>query len=151
MGGCSGVRICTAAVRLTCDLHTCMHIYTYDNRARRVTHLPTGIVVSIQDERSQHKNKDKALKILRARVYEREKERIDAEQASERRSQVGSGDRSERIRTYNFAQDRVTDHRISLSKHGMDRMMDGELLEEFTDALAAADEAERLQRLLEGE
>ena len=125
------------------------HVNTTES-AVRVTHLPTGIVVSIQDERSQHKNKDKAVKILRARVYEKEKERIDAAQASERRLQVGSGDRSERIRTYNFAQDRVTDHRISLSKHGIDRMMEGELLEEFTDALRAADEAERLQRFLEG-
>lgn len=117
----------------------------------RVTHLPTGIVVSIQDERSQHKNKDKALKILRARVYEQEKARIDKEQASERKSQVGSGDRSERIRTYNYAQDRVTDHRVSLSKHGVERMMDGEMLGEFAEALKAAEERERLQRFLEGE
>lgn len=117
----------------------------------RVTHLPTGIVVSIQDERSQHKNKDKALKILRARVYEQEKARIDKAQASERKSQVGSGDRSERIRTYNYAQDRVTDHRVSLSKHGVERMMDGEMLDEFAEALRAAEEKERLQRFLEGE
>lgn len=125
-------------------------IHTYSHTCS-VTHLPTGIVVSIQDERSQHKNKDKALKILRARVYEREKERVDREQASERRSQVGSGDRSERIRTYNYAQDRVTDHRVSLSKHGVERMMDGEMLGEFSEALRAADEGERLQRFLEGE
>ncbi len=126
------------------------HVNTTES-AVRVTHLPTGIVVSIQDERSQHKNKDKAIKILRARVYEREQARIMAEQASARKSQVGSGDRSERIRTYNFAQDRVTDHRISLSKHGIDRMMEGEMLGEFSDALRSAEEAEQLRQLLEGE
>lgn len=126
------------------------HVNTTES-AVRVTHTPTGLVVSIQDERSQHKNKDKAIKILRARVYEMEQARVMAAQASARKSQVGSGDRSERIRTYNFSQDRVTDHRISLSKHGIDRMMDGDLLGEFGEALRSAEEAERLRLLLEGE
>nr|AMK98482.1 mitochondrial peptide chain release factor 1 [Monodopsis sp. MarTras21] len=126
------------------------HVNTTES-AVRVTHIPTGTVVSIQDERSQHKNKDKAIKILRARVYEREQARVMAEQASERKSQVGSGDRSERIRTYNFAQDRVTDHRISLTKHGIDRMMEGEMLEEFALAMKEAEEAEKLKQLLEGD
>lgn len=126
------------------------HVNTTES-AVRVTHMPTGIVVAIQDERSQHKNKDKAIKILRARVYEREQAKVMAAQASTRKSQVGSGDRSERIRTYNFAQDRVTDHRISLSKHGIDRMMGGDMLEEFSEALQSAEEAEKLRQLLEGE
>jgi peptide chain release factor 1 len=118
-----------------------------DSRVR-VTHIPTNIVVSIQDERSQHKNKDKALKILRARIFEVERERRQKEQASERSRQVGSGDRSERIRTYNFAQDRVTDHRVGLTRHGIERVMDGELLGEFIGTLQQAEEAEKLQRLL---
>nr|AMK98478.1 mitochondrial peptide chain release factor 1 [Vischeria sp. CAUP Q 202] len=125
------------------------HVNTTES-AVRVTHIPTGVVVAIQDERSQHKNKDKALKILRARVYEKERERIMAQQASDRKLQVGSGDRSERIRTYNFAQDRITDHRVSLSKHGMERMLNGELLEDFSAALRGKEETEKLQQLLEG-
>ncbi len=111
--------------------------------AVRITHLPTGIVVSQQDEKSQHKNKAKGLRILRARLYERERAEKDAERAADRRDQVGSGDRSERIRTYNFPQGRVTDHRINLTLHKLDRIMDGDI-DELIDALIADDEAARL-------
>jgi peptide chain release factor 1 len=112
--------------------------------AVRITHLPTGIVVSQQDEKSQHKNKAKALKVLRARLYEREREARDAERAAQRREQVGSGDRSERIRTYNFPQNRVTDHRINLTLYALDRVLDGGALDELIDALSTEDEARRL-------
>nr|AMK98476.1 mitochondrial peptide chain release factor 1 [Trachydiscus minutus] len=125
------------------------HVNTTES-AVRVTHIPTGIVVAIQDERSQHKNKDKALKILRARIFEKEQERVRQEQASERSRQVGSGDRSERIRTYNYAQDRVTDHRVNLTKYGIERMLSGEMVEEYTRALLQAEETEKLKQLLEG-
>ncbi len=111
--------------------------------AVRVTHLPTGIVVSQQDEKSQHKNKAKAMKVLRARLYEHKRQALDAERAAARKSQVGSGDRSERIRTYNFPQGRVTDHRINLTLHKLDRIMDGDL-DELVDALTAEDQARRL-------
>ncbi|MFQ5763656.1 MAG: peptide chain release factor 1 [Rhodospirillales bacterium] len=111
--------------------------------AVRITHLPTGIVVSQQDEKSQHKNKAKALRVLRARLYEAERQKADAERAETRKSQVGSGDRSERIRTYNFPERRVTDHRVNLTVHKLDRVMDGEL-DEIIDALTAEDQAERL-------
>ena len=111
--------------------------------AVRVTHLPTGIVVSQQDEKSQHKNKAKALRVLRARLYEHERQKAEAERSANRRTQVGSGDRSERIRTYNFPQGRVTDHRINLTLHKLDRVMDGEL-DEIIDALTAEDQAARL-------
>ncbi len=114
--------------------------------AVRITHLPTGIVVSQQDEKSQHKNKAKALRVLRARLYERERLMRDAERAAARKSQVGSGDRSERIRTYNFPQGRVTDHRINLTLHKLDRVMDGDL-DDLVDALIADDEASRLAEL----
>src|SRR5688572_16638323 len=107
--------------------------------AVRITHLPTGIVVQQQDEKSQHKNKAKALKVLRARLYDMERAKADAERAAERKSQVGSGDRSERIRTYNFPQGRVTDHRINLTLYKIDRVMDGEL-DEIIDALIASDQ-----------
>ena len=103
--------------------------------AVRITHVPTGIVVAQQDEKSQHKNKAKALKILRARLYERERQRIDAERTAQRRGQIGSGDRSERIRTYNFPQARVTDHRINLTLHKLDQVLEGEALDELIDAL----------------
>jgi peptide chain release factor 1 len=112
--------------------------------AVRITHLPTGIVVSQQDEKSQHKNKAKALKILRARIYDAERARKDAERAASRKNQVGSGDRSERIRTYNFPQGRVTDHRINLTLYKIDKVIAGEALGEIIDALIAEDEAERL-------
>jgi peptide chain release factor 1 len=112
--------------------------------AVRVTHLPTGLVVSCQDEKSQHKNKAKALKILRARLLERAQEEQQAEQAESRRSMVGSGDRSERIRTYNFPQGRVTDHRINLTLYNLDRVLGGEL-EHLIDALNTHYQAEALQ------
>jgi len=112
--------------------------------AVRITHLPTGIVVSQQDEKSQHKNKAKALKVLRARLYERERQAREAERAATRKSQVGSGDRSERIRTYNFPQGRVTDHRINLTLYKIDKVVNGEALDEIVDALLAEDQAAKL-------
>ena len=112
--------------------------------AVRITHLPTGIVVSQQDEKSQHKNRAKAMKILRARIYDAERARVEAERAASRKGQVGSGDRSERIRTYNFPQGRVTDHRINLTLYKLDRILAGEALDEVVDALAAEDQAARL-------
>ena len=112
--------------------------------AVRITHIPTGIVVAIQDEKSQHKNKAKAMKILRARLYEAERAAQHAERAAARKSQIGSGDRSERIRTYNFPQGRVTDHRIGLTLYKIDQILAGEALDEIVDALTAHDEAERL-------
>ena len=112
--------------------------------AIRITHLPTGLVVECQDERSQYKNKDKAMKVLRSRLYEMELQRRDAAEAAQRRSQVGSGDRSERIRTYNFPQGRVTDHRIGLTLYKLDAVMDGEL-DELLDALITADQTEKLK------
>ncbi|MGF1606456.1 MAG: peptide chain release factor 1 [Rhodothalassiaceae bacterium] len=112
--------------------------------AVRITHIPSGIVVQQQDEKSQHKNKDKAMKVLRARLYEAERAKAAAERADARRSQVGSGDRSERIRTYNFPQGRVTDHRINLTLHKLDQVLEGPGLTEVVDALIAEDQARRL-------
>jgi peptide chain release factor 1 len=112
--------------------------------AVRITHLPTGLVVIQQDEKSQHKNKARAMKVLRARLYEMEREARDQARAADRKSQVGSGDRSERIRTYNFPQGRVTDHRINLTLYKIDKVMAGEALDEIIDALSAADRAARL-------
>jgi peptide chain release factor 1 len=112
--------------------------------AVRITHLPTGIVVTQQDEKSQHKNRAKALKILRARLYERERMAQDAERAANRKGQVGTGDRSERIRTYNFPQNRCTDHRINLTLYKLEQVLAGEALDELIDALIAEDEAARL-------
>ena len=112
--------------------------------AIRITHLPTGLVVECQDERSQHKNKDKAMKVLRSRLYEREAAERNAKIASERKSQVGMGDRSERIRTYNFPQGRVSDHRIGLTLYKIDAFMDGDL-DEMIDALITADQSEKLK------
>ena len=112
--------------------------------AVRITHLPTGIVVSQQDEKSQHKNKAKALRVLRARLYERERAAREAERAASRKVQVGSGDRSERIRTYNFPQSRCTDHRINLTLYKLDQVLAGEGLDEVIDVLIAEDEAARL-------
>ncbi len=114
--------------------------------AVRITHLPTGIVVIQQDERSQHKNKAKAMKVLRTRLYEAERERLAAERVGARRSMVGSGDRSERIRTYNFPQGRVTDHRINLTLHRLPEILMGEL-DELVGALVSQDEADRLAQL----
>ena len=111
--------------------------------AIRITHLPTGTVVECQDERSQFKNRERAMKILRARLYEAEQERQNAARASERKSQVGTGDRSERIRTYNYPQGRVSDHRIGLTLHKLDNILNGHM-EEVIDALIAADQAAKL-------
>jgi peptide chain release factor 1 len=112
--------------------------------AVRITHLPTGIVVSQQDEKSQHKNKAKAMTVLRARLYERERAAREAERAAHRKGQVGTGDRSERIRTYNFPQGRCTDHRINLTLYKLDRILSGEALDEVIEALIAEDQAARL-------
>ena len=118
--------------------------------AVRITHLPTGLVVIQQDEKSQHKNKAKALKVLRTRLFELERERLASERAGARKSMVGSGDRSERIRTYNFPQGRVTDHRINLTLHKLDEILAGPGLAELTDALISEDEAARIASLDEG-
>jgi len=115
--------------------------------AVRITHLPTGLIVIQQDEKSQHKNRAKALKVLRTRLYEIERERLASERAGARKSMVGSGDRSERIRTYNFPQGRVTDHRINLTLHRLDEILAGPGLDELISALIAEDEAERLASL----
>jgi len=112
--------------------------------AIRVTHLPTGLVVECQDERSQHKNKDKALKVLRSRLYDIEKQKQDEEVAQERKSQVGTGDRSERIRTYNYPQGRLTDHRIGLTLYRLEQILNGDL-DEIIEALVTADQAEKLK------
>ena len=112
--------------------------------AVRITHIPSGLVVSQQDEKSQHKNRAKAMKVLRARLFERERERLDAERSAARRGQVGSGDRSERIRTYNFPQGRVTDHRINLTLYKLDEMMQGLALGELIEALSAEHQSELL-------
>jgi peptide chain release factor 1 len=115
--------------------------------AVRITHLPTGVVVSQQDEKSQHKNKAKALKILRSRVYEAEKRKKDQERADNRKSQIGSGDRSERIRTYNFPQGRVTDHRINLTLHKLEEFLNGDIHEEMNEALRLKEQDLKLQNL----
>lgn len=112
--------------------------------AIRITHIPTGTVVECQDERSQHKNKDKAMKVLRARLYDAEKAKHDAEIAGERKAQVGTGDRSERIRTYNYPQGRVSDHRINLTLYKLEQILNGDL-DELIDALITADTAEKLK------
>ncbi len=112
--------------------------------AIRITHLPTGTVVECQDERSQHKNRERAMKILVSRLYEEEQRKQDASLAAERKSQVGTGDRSERIRTYNYPQGRVSDHRIGLTLHKIDQIMNGDL-DELIDALITADQAEKLK------
>jgi peptide chain release factor 1 len=112
--------------------------------AIRVTHIPTGLVVQCQDEKSQHKNKAKAIKVLRARLLDLEQSRLDSERAAERKGQIGSGDRSERIRTYNFPQNRVTDHRVGVTLHQLDRVMEGDL-DELIEAVAASLQAEELR------
>jgi peptide chain release factor 1 len=115
--------------------------------AVRIVHIPTGVTVQQQDEKSQHKNKEKAMKILRSRLYEAERERADAARAATRKDQVGSGDRSERIRTYNFPQGRVTDHRINMTLYKIEDVMSGSSLHELIDALVMHDQAERLAEL----
>ncbi|MBT5039207.1 MAG: peptide chain release factor 1 [Rhodospirillaceae bacterium] len=112
--------------------------------AVRITHLPTGLVVTQQDEKSQHKNRAKALKVLRARLYDHERQQRDAERAETRRGQVGSGDRSQRIRTYNYPQGRVTNHRINLTLHKLDKILSGEALDEIVDALLNDEQTQRL-------
>ena len=110
----------------------------------RITHLPTGIVVSQQDEKSQHKNRAKAMQVLRARLFEAERDRLESERSADRRSQVGSGDRSERIRTYNYPQGRVTDHRINLTLHKLEKIVAGDSLDDVIDALLAEDQSRQL-------
>ena len=122
------------------------HVNKTDS-AIRITHMPTGIVVQCQDEKSQHKNRAKAMKVLRARLYDHERQMRDAERAADRKTQVGSGDRSERIRTYNFPQGRVTDHRINLTLHKLDRILSGDELDEVIDVLIAEDQAARLAEI----
>ena len=112
--------------------------------AVRITHKPTGVVVSMQDEKSQLQNKEQAMRVLRARLYERELAEQQAKVASERKAQVGSGERSEKVRTYNFPQGRVTDHRIKLTSHNLDGVLGGDLAE-FTEALAAEEKRRRLE------
>jgi peptide chain release factor 1 len=112
--------------------------------AIRITHLPSGIVVMMQEERSQHRNRAKAMGLLRAKLYDLERQRLDTARAAERRGQVGSGDRSERIRTYNFPQGRVTDHRISLTLHKLPQVIEGEALDEIIDALITEHQASLL-------
>ena len=119
--------------------------------AVRITHLPTGITVSQQDEKSQHKNRAKAMQVLRARLFEAERERADSVRAADRKSQVGSGDRSERIRTYNFPQGRVTDHRINLTLHKLEKVLAGDGLSEVIDALTREDQTRRLAAVDEAE
>jgi len=113
--------------------------------AIRITHVPTGIVVECQDERSQHKNRERAMKILRSKLYEKMQAEQQSQIAAERRTQVGTGDRSERIRTYNYPQSRVTDHRIGLTLHRLEEVLDGDL-DELIDALVTAAQAEKLQQ-----
>lgn len=122
------------------------HVNTTDS-AVRITHMPTGVVVACQEERSQHKNRAKAMKMLAAKIYDSQREAIMKAQASERKLQVGSGDRSERIRTYNFPQSRVTDHRINYTSHQMEQIFAGPGLEEIINALITEDQADRLASL----
>jgi peptide chain release factor 1 len=122
------------------------HVNTTDS-AVRITHIPTGVVVAVQDERSQHKNKDKAMKLLRSKLYDLQRQQLEDERAGDRKSQVGSGDRSERIRTYNFPQGRLTDHRINLTLYKLEDVVRGEALDEVIDALIAEDQAAALSNL----
>ncbi len=115
--------------------------------AVRITHIPTGTVVQQQDEKSQHKNKARAMKILRSRIYETQRQKLASERSANRKEQVGSGDRSERIRTYNFPQGRVTDHRINLTLYKLDRVVSGECLDEIIDPLISNDQAEKLAEI----
>ncbi len=119
------------------------HVNKTDS-AVRITHIPTGTIVFVQEERSQHKNRARAMALLRARLYDSERQKLDSERAADRRSQVGSGDRSERIRTYNFPQGRVTDHRINLTLYKLDKVIAGEALDEIIDPLITEAQAEQL-------
>lgn len=119
------------------------HVNKTDS-AVRITHLPTNTVVVCQDEKSQHRNREKAMSVLRARLYEQERRAQEQEQADQRRTQVGSGDRSERVRTYNFPQDRITDHRINLTVHRIDQVLSGETLDKLVEALMAEEKRQRL-------
>lgn len=119
------------------------HVNTTDS-AVRITHIPTGVVVEMQEERSQHKNRDKAMKILRTRLYDAQRQKLADERSEDRKSQVGSGDRSERIRTYNYPQGRVTDHRINLTLYKLEEVVSGQCLDEIVDALTAEDQAAAL-------
>eukprot|EP01027_Heterolobosea_sp_BB2_P002093 GEZU01003147.1.p1 GENE.GEZU01003147.1~~GEZU01003147.1.p1 ORF type:complete len:478 (-),score=105.04 GEZU01003147.1:78-1511(-) len=119
------------------------HVNTTDS-AVRITHIPTGTVVAIQDQRSQHQNKERAMKVLRSRLFEMQRAKVAAERAAARAGQVGRGNRNERIRTYNFPQERITDHRVNLTLHGMEKMMEGELLDEFIEALQLDAQTEQL-------
>ena len=112
--------------------------------AIRVTHVPTGTVVFVQEERSQHKNRARAMALLRSRLYDAERQKLDDERAADRKAQVGSGDRSERIRTYNFPQGRVTDHRINLTLYKLDKVITGEALDEIIDPLITRHQADLL-------
>ena len=116
--------------------------------AVRITHIPTGIVVTCQDEKSQLKNKDKAMKVLRSRIYDMEQEKANSEQAAERRSQVGTGDRSEKIRTYNFPQGRVTDHRIKFTSHRLNEILEGDI-NELLQNIIMADQTAKLEKMNE--
>lgn len=122
------------------------HVNTTDS-AVRITHLPTGVVVEMQEERSQHKNRDKAMKVLRTRLYDLERTRLAEERAADRKSQVGSGDRSQRVRTYNFPQGRVTDHRVNVTLYKLDEVLSGPALEELVEALITEEQAEALASL----
>ena len=122
------------------------HVNTTDS-AVRITHIPTGVVVEMQEERSQHKNKAKAMSILRTRIYDEQRQKLAAQRAADRKSQVGSGDRSERIRTYNYPQGRVTDHRINLTLYKLEDIVSGEALDEIIDALITEHQAELLAEI----
>lgn len=122
------------------------HVNTTDS-AVRITHIPTGVVVEMQEERSQHKNRDKAMKMLRTRLYDAQRQKLADERAENRKSQVGSGDRSERIRTYNYPQGRLTDHRINLTLYKLEEVLSGEALHEVTEALTMEDQASALAEL----
>ena len=122
------------------------HVNTTDS-AVRITHIPSGLSVSQQDEKSQHKNKAKGMKILRARLYELERTRIDQERSADRKSKIGTGDRSERIRTYNFPQGRVTDHRINLTLHKLEEFLEGEAFDEIIESLSLKAQEESLSKL----
>ena len=115
--------------------------------AVRITHIPTGIVVSQQDEKSQIRNKEKGLKILRSRIYDYERQKVDQERSKDRKSKIGTGDRSERIRTYNFPQGRVTDHRINLTLHKLEEFMEGEIFDEMAESLSLHAQMDELNKI----